>query len=266
MSCPSRFELELVEAGLQTQGEETRRHADACARCTAVLDGLRAARVELLGAQPAATAQLAVRRLLAEAEQRRTARRRFRFWLPVGLAPVFAGLALLVVTGDLSRRPDQLAGAGPTNSPSAGGVRTKGTFVLDVVAKRGDVIYPIGDGAEARPGDRLRFAYTLPTEGHLLLFSIDDRGRVSPYYRDDRLASIDVRAGAGVLLPGSIELDDHHGWERIFAIVSPRPLDPEVVRKAVESGLADVGGDVTKLQRLPLAGQGDQTSLLLKRP
>jgi hypothetical protein len=98
----------------------------------------------------------------------------------------------------------------------------------------------------------------------LLVFGVDDIGRVFPYYRDDALAGVSAPAGAEVMLPDSVELDDHHGWERVFALWTPAALGEDVVRAAVAEALAAGRGDIQQAARLPI--EAEQVSFLLRRP
>ena len=54
------------------------------------------------------------------------------------------------------------------------------------------------------------------------------------------------------MLPESVELDDHHGWERVFALWTPAALGEDVVRTAVAEALAAVQGDIRQAARLPV--------------
>jgi len=66
------------------------------------------------------------------------------------------------------------------------------------------------------------------------------------------------------MLPESVELDDHHGWERVFALWTPASLGEDLIRTAVADALAAVEGDIRQVARLPL--EAEQVSFLLKRP
>jgi hypothetical protein len=145
-------------------------------------------------------------------------------------------------------------------------VRAKGGLAFEVYAKRGDRVFRVEDGADLLAGDRLRFAYTKPAAGHLMVFGVDDRGELFPYYEDGKLVSIAVAAGAQVMLPGSVELDAHKGWERVFAVWSEAAPDATAVRAAVREALAGAGGDLRKVTRLGLGPEIEQASVLLRRP
>jgi hypothetical protein len=145
------------------------------------------------------------------------------------------------------------------------GVSVKGSFIVEAYCKRGDDVFAVADGAEFLQGDRLRFAYTKDKPGSVLIFGVDDDGTIFPYYEDARLQGMDAQAGAKIMLPGSVELDSHHGWERIFALWSPTAVDEESVRMAVSTGLRAVEGDIRRLRTLDLEGV-EQVSFLLRRP
>ena len=143
-------------------------------------------------------------------------------------------------------------------------MRAKGALLVEAFCKRGDSVFPVKDGDDFVAGARLRFAYTKDQAGVLLVFGVDDAGRLFPYYRDAALAGVTAPPGSEVMLPESVELDDHHGWERVFALRTPDTLGQDVIRAAVADALAAVQGDIRKTARLPV--QAEQVSFLLRRP
>jgi predicted ribosome-associated RNA-binding protein Tma20 len=259
-ACPSRFR---IAAGALPP--DVAEHARACPRCAEALAELAQARAELLGPDPAARSLAAARGILAEVERRRRAsRQRWLRFLPVALVPA-AAAAVLVLAPVQRPGPGERAGAVDEGAaPPAAGVRAKGALVVDAYCQRGDRVFAVEQGADFLAGDRLRFAYTTPAPGHLLVFAVDDTGALFPYYRDDALGAVPVAAGARVMLPGSIELDHHRGWERVFLLWSARAIDPQAVRAAVRAALAQAAGDVRRADRL--AVDGAQASFLLRRP
>lgn len=278
--CPSILELSaLADSGVEAEAGS---HVSACPHCAATLQELVAARVELLGPNPAqakeAAAQAAHRisALAREisAKERQARARRWLFWLPTAVLPVAAGLAIFATAPrSQDAGSNELSGVVATEST----VRTKSSgkadaaFALLAYDKRGDEIFPLKDGAEVSPGDRLQFAYSHNEPGFLLVFSVDDAGSVSPYYDDAKLSPLQVQSGSHVMLPWSIELDTHKGVERVFGLWSANALDESRVRAAVTRALADVQGDVRRIAALPLAGAGitedvQQVTLLLLRP
>lgn len=250
MSCPSLFELSRCELAAAPP-PALLQHVEGCRRCTEAMISLADARAELLGSDPAAASALAARRITAAATERRRPERAWWRWLPVGLVPVAAAVLFLSVPRE---RP-------LLDEPT---VRTKGALAVEAYCKRGERVFPVAEGADFFPGDRLRFAYTKAEPGYLVLFGVDDAGQVFPYYQEGTLAAVEARPGSRVMLPGSVELDEHHGWERVFALWSPRPVAETAVRHAVALALREAGGDIRKATRLAL--EADQVSFLLRRP
>lgn len=260
-ACLSRFELARRDAAGEL--ENVHGHVRGCARCTAMIAELAAARRELLGDDPVGASARAARNILAEvAERKAQSRWSWRFLLPIGLAPVAATLALVLGTGGLEgTRGDE------SPAPSAFSTsRAKGALVLEVFCKRGEEVFQVNEGADFYAGDRLRFAYTKPAAGYLTVFGVDDRGTVFPYYQDAMLLGMFAQAGAKQFLPGSVELDDHRGWERLFAVWSETQLPERHVRDAVTAAFQAADGDVRKATKLALPEGAEQVTYLLHRP
>jgi len=266
-TCIMWFDLARWEA--KPEGErspETSAHLRECARCAAALAELISARKELLGTEPEAQSLAAARSILAKVAEHRRRRAWWHLVLPLTLTPLAAAATIFLVISHGAVSPVPLG----TNKPGgyltqrAEGLRSKGGLVFEAFCKRGDSIFPVKDGDDFVAGDRLRFAYTKDQPGILVVFGVDDAGRIFPYYRDDALVGVTAPPGAEVMLAESVELDDHHGWERVFAVWTPAPLDGEVIRSAVAQGLAAVKGDIRQVARLPL--EAEQVSFLLRRP
>ena len=262
--CVMRLELAQWEAKPEAErSPDAGAHLRTCDRCAAALAELVSARQELLGSDPEAQSLVAARAILARvAERRRKAW--WRLVVPLTLAPVAAAaMVLLVVTrfSPAPSAPDKISGA---TRHVAGAVRSKGALLVEAFCKRGDSVFPVKDGDDFVKGDRLRFAYSKDQPGVLLVFGVDDIGRVFPYYRDDALAGVSAPPGAEVMLPESVELDDHHGWERVFALWTPAALAEDVVRTAVAEALAAGKGDIRQAASLPV--EAEQVSFLLRRP
>jgi hypothetical protein len=225
----------------------------ACGRCSAVVAEIAEARSLLLGDNPADRSVRAARAILDIVNQRRTGQSWLRFLVPVLLVPAAATVLLLV-------KPT----LNPLGHGNQAGSTIKGRLIVETYCKRGETVFPAMDGGDFLAGDRLRFAYTQDRPGFLLVFGVDDHGRVFPYYQEQRLTGVAVAAGARVFLPGSVELDSHSGWERIFAVWSEEPLTDDVVRPAVATVLSAAGGDIRHATVLDLPVE--QVSLLLRRP
>jgi len=220
----------------------------------------------LLGGDPARASLNAARSILQAAEQRRSSWFTWNWKLmwPVAMLPA---AALVGVFAIVDRTPEATGASVAMNENAqvaATSVRTKGSFALTIVCKRGDSLSTIADGESVREGDRLRFEYSQSQTGFVMVFSVDDSGKIFPYYDEASLASVAAVAGNQVALPGSIELDAHKGLERVFALWSQTPLPGETVRAAVAEAVAKAGGDLRQVQKLSVGAE--QTSYLLTRP
>jgi hypothetical protein len=239
---------------------ETSAHIQTCERCTAALAELISARQELLGSDPQAQSLAVARTIFAKLDDRR----RKSWWrLPLfTLTPVAAAATVLLI---ISHGPAP-SGQDRTGSMTrvAGAVRPKGPVIVEAFCKRGDRVFPVKDGDDFVAGDRLRFAYTKDQPGILVVFGVDDTGRIFPYYRDDALVGVNAPPGGEVMLPESVELDDYHGWERVFALWSAAPLSEEAIRAAVGEAMTQFRGDIRQAARLPV--EAEQVSFLLRRP
>jgi hypothetical protein len=264
MNCVSYLELARWEAKPEAErSQDAIGHLNTCERCAAALAELDSARQELFGVDPHAQSLVAARVILARVAERRR-RAWWRLVVPLTLTPAAAVVILLMARGSFSpatQAPDNISG---TTTPAARAVRTKGAIVVEAFCKRGDSVFPVKDGDDFVAGDRLRFAYTKDQAGVLLVFGVDDAGRLFPYYRDDALAGVIAPPGSEVMLPESVELDDHHGWERVFALWTPAVLGQDVIRSAVAGALSAVEGDIRQAARLPV--DAEQVSFLLRRP
>jgi hypothetical protein len=256
--------LELLRWEAKPEAERSLDAADhlrTCARCAAALAELESARQELLGVDPHAQSLIAARVILAKVAERRR-RAWWRLLVPLTLTPVAAAAVLLLLVTRGAPAPDTTVSGAERHR--AGTVRAKGALLVEAFCKRGESVFPLKDGDDFVVGDRLRFAYTKDQAGVLLVFGVDDAGRLFPYYRDDALAGVTAPPGSQVMLPESVELDDHRGWERVFAIWTPDTLGQDAIRSAVAQALAAVDGDIRQVPRLPIPAE--QVSFLLRRP
>jgi hypothetical protein len=253
-ACLSRLVLSSWEAEPeQGRSAEIHNHVNACSRCSTIVADLSESRALLLGADPEATSLRAAKAILATAANRRPMRSLWRFLAPAMLVPA-AAIALFALN------PSVLS---PTQTEGQGSARVKGQLIVEAFCKRGEEVFPLAEAGEFVEGDRLRFAYTKDAPGKLMVFSVDDNGVISPYYQESGLTPMPVVAGSKVMLPGSIELDNHRGWERVFAIWSASPLADDQVRKAVAAAFSAAEGDVRRVSSLDLPAE--QVSFLLRR-
>lgn len=268
--CPSKFDLAhwAAEHALSQEkpADTVAQHVSACGRCQAYVEELSEARQMLLGDDPARASLNAARTILQAAEQRKSSWFNWNWKLlwPVAMLPAAALIGVFAIVDRTPQSTGASVALNETAQVAATSVRTKGSFALTIVCKRGDAMTTLADGENVREGDRLRFEYTQSKPGFVMVFSVDDSGKIFPYYDEASLQSVAAVAGNQVALPGSIELDAHKGLERVFALWSETPLDGQSVRAAVAEALAKAGGDLHQVQKLSVGSE--QTSYLLNRP
>jgi len=106
---------------------------------------------------------------------------------------------------------------------------------------------------QLRPGDRVRFAYSLGENAYLLIINLDGEGKTTAYYPSGSDESLAVKAGQKVFLPGSIRLDQYLGPERIFAVFTRKPLSVSEVESAVDRAWKRTR-DIEKIETLSIEG------------
>lgn len=182
-------------------------------------------------------------------------RRRWRLALPsVGLA-VAAAAAWLLVARPVDRDDDIL--------------RPKGASTLAIFAARQQGVLPVEDGKTVlRPGDRIRFVLWPSGLRHVLIASVDGTGKATVYHPFGGQKSAPLPEGMRVEVPGSIQLDDRPGPERVFAVLAPDPFAAGVVVRALErlarQGTAAVRA--TSTLPFPLKSVTQQSILFEKTP
>jgi hypothetical protein len=206
---------ELAIARLVLDGAEPPAHTAGCMDCRAAVDQAR---------RDAARFAREVGPRTLPAIEARFARRR-----AIGLG--VAGLAALAAVAMLwIARSSPGAARGPV-------IAAKGGAMLHVIARHaaggGDHVFEVEDGAPLVAGDAIRFAFDLDREHdvgpggvrYALVVSIDGARRLSVYYPYGGAASAPIDPAAPrVVLDGSIVLDDTPGPERIWAVISDRPI------------------------------------------
>jgi hypothetical protein len=257
-ACPSGLE----RARLFAQAPEAlQAHAVDCLHCAVALAELHDARAELLGSAPEQAARQAATEIRARSQPARPPR---RLRVANAALPALAAAAVIVLLAGarIGRSVSQPRTATAPDT-SLAPARAKGSLTMAITCRRGDRLFSVQDGAALQAGDRLRFVYTTAVAGFLTVFSVDDRGALSAFYPADRLSAQPAPAGPQ-WLPGSIELDDHRGQERIFALWSEHPVDDAAVRAAVARLLGGASGDLRRARHLDL--DVEQVTWLAERP
>ncbi len=183
------------------------------------------------------------------------------YGLPAALA-VACALAVFVMP------PRSLAPvASNAGGESAATYGIKGGPTFQILARRGERVFAVREGAVLSPGDEIRFALTPGGAAYVLVASIDGAGQPSVYYPFDGTASAHLASAAARFeVPGSIVLDASTGPERVFALFSDTPLRVADVTEALRA-LGARGPDAIRSEsRLPSAAKAQSSLVFEKRP
>jgi hypothetical protein len=228
--CPSslRLSLSLLEDELSPKERaDIESHLAGCARCRQRLEELKRERRALYERVP--------RLDLGEARPRP----RWRPALAAACACLLLAIGAWILWGEKQR---------------TGGVVFKGEApALSFRVEREGRVLAGRAHMQLRPGDRIRFAYSLGEDAYLLIVNLDDEGKATVYYPLGGGESLPVQAGQEVFLPGSIRLDEYLGPERIFAVFTREPLSAGDIQSAAVRAFRRVK-DVEKIETLPVEG------------
>jgi hypothetical protein len=210
--CPPAFWLEAACSGEPVRGE-VQAHLASCEKCGAELSRLRRERDAYQAAHPPAVFR---RKVMARAPEAAPPR---RWGWAFGLAPV-AATALALGTVVLPAASVQLKGAGAA---------------FQVFYKRKGEPQVFVPGNHLRVGDALRFSYTAPGNGYLMVLDVDGGGRIQTFYPYGAAEAVPVHPKDPPLLRGSIALDGSPGPEHLFAVYRPTPFTFDAISRELQT-------------------------------
>lgn len=111
-------------------------------------------------------------------------------------------------------------------------------------------------GVEAlQAGERVRLGYLTDEARYLVALSLDDAGTVTPLYPEGGTSLRVEPQRALTYLPDSLEFTGQ-GRERVFLLLSDRPLAVTDVEDAARAAHARSHGDLAAITEMPLEGRG----------
>lgn len=173
---------------------------------------------------------------------------RYPRWIAAVGTTVAAAAALLFWMR--SQRP-RLAGEGraqPNDAPGLdvreqnGPTLAKGSPVFTVYARHEGRVFPVEKGERLKPGDALRFTADPGEYSFLMIASVDAATKATIYFPYLGSQSAPIPPRKHFTDDGSIVLDETPGPERIFALFSRRPVDAEIVKRAL-AAVGERGAD-----------------------
>ena len=212
-----------------TEATPLQGHLDACPACRAQQQA-RLALAEQFAREVLPCSLPVVRERLVP-----NPRRHMRLW-GLALAPVACGALLLLVLlrGGPDRGSDPRASVTnpAANLPDDLGV--KGGNGLFTYARQSGKVKRLASGSSVAAGDALRFVVETGDHRYLLLAGVDGGGHASAYFPLGQWQGAPVTPHVRFEVPGSLVLDDAPGPERIFALLSARPLPGDRIRQQLE--------------------------------
>ncbi|MEM7679059.1 MAG: hypothetical protein AAF449_24035, partial [Myxococcota bacterium] len=170
--------------------------------------------------------------LLEEARSSGHAERRSQTWL--ALFAVAASLALIVAAPFVDFEDG-------SRTRIKGGLREAHGPMIHAIKKTSVGVSALEHGGTARPGDRIRLMIDDIAGGYLtVLLEEEQSGEVSVLYAPDELGRV---AAGPRRLPGSIQLDDVLGRERIYVIMSDHIPMPSTWTEQIADAQLRMGFD-----------------------
>jgi hypothetical protein len=124
----------------------------------------------------------------------------------------------------------------------------------------------IAAGSTLQPLATVKLFVTTGTYDHVLVFGVEQSGRLTPYYPEQpNEGSLLVGKGRGLPLPDAIELDDSLGTERFVAIFSSRPLTWARVREAASQAFTASGARLNAMGKIELPNTEEASIWFVKR-
>lgn len=233
-NCLSQFAIDLFLLGEvdQSTRDQYQKHINGCVRCQKIIREKRAAisNYHERGIES---------KVLATLKETRISRTSPGFsnvfaWLKQSLRlPILIPAVSVCVVAFLVFRgigPEKL---NPQMSPDY--FTIKGEDTVNYKVLRGNRLLERSDVTVYQAGDKLQFYYSSTKAQTLLIFSVDERWRLSWYYPMDGKTSMTIAKGHQQVLPWSIELDDSGVDEIVFAIFSEVPIKKSAIQVLIDN-------------------------------
>ncbi len=223
------IDLLLMSALTGERQNEAKAHLDGCPLCQK--------RWTELNEDKARFEQFVFPRTLQKLEERLAAptlmerlRAGWKLLVPAAAGIVAASLAAAVYVGGKDR----------TQTEDDVYIGIKGSASLEVFANRpeSNQFFSVKPGTVLKPKDKIRFVVNSAGSKYLLIASRDGAGAFTVYHPFGAQQSGQVSTGR-VELPGSVELDEVTGSERLIAVFSDSPVPADAVKSALESSPQD---------------------------
>jgi hypothetical protein len=179
---------------------------------------------------------------------------------------VASALVLVIVARplfDMAREREQANALAARNRSQAGRVAGIGVLIVPPLPRQGPERTARSHGVEpVASGERLRIGIEPGPRQFTFVVSVDERGKVVPWYPEFGVSLPAPESGTMQYLPDLFELSGH-GLERLIVLLTNEPLELDGIRREIGVALAQVGGDITRMPNLTISG--DQFHRLLAK-
>jgi hypothetical protein len=212
--CPSDFTLDRLHSGelVREEAQATEKHVAGCADCGARMAERRAGFDGLPGVDP----RVMLGRIRTGLDRPAPLPERLLGWVRRAMAPLAvlttAALAFVIVSRQDDVQPPM--------------TRTKGALALHVFRLTGDHAEEVISGGTFAPGDRLRFAVDLPSEGFVTVLGVEASGTLYTAWPLEPGTQTRFAEGNGLTLSGAVSLDDQPGRETFHLVHCPLQVGP----------------------------------------
>jgi hypothetical protein len=188
------------------------------------------------------------------------------FLIVIGIGAIASVLALVVGARPLfkeARTRTEANAAAATDRLKEGRVSGITVLIAPPLPRQGPQRLVRAGGIEpVASGERIRIGIEPGPRQFYFVVSVDEAGRVVPWYPEFGVSLALPESGAVQYLPEPIELSGR-GRERLLVLLTSEPLELDDIRRDVVTALASVGGDITRMPKL--ATGGDQFYRMLDK-
>jgi hypothetical protein len=251
------YDLELVRLGAASESAcaWVAEHLRECPRCAELERSWRAAHDEF--AEQASLRSIEPRSEVKALVAKNSPVPR-RILIAAMVAPIAAGLLLFLLP------PKSRVPAGENLAAAGSDIVEKGGPNLALVARRGDRVFAVTSREKLRAGDQIRFVLQNATYPFVLIASVDGGGGANIYAPYDAVESARFGPSERLEIPGSIVIDASPGPERVFALLSSRPLRTADVRVALAAIGARGVGAIRDALHLDIGADAEATVMFEK--
>lgn len=179
------------------------------------------------------------------------------FLILIALGALASALVLVIGSRplfEMARAREQSNVLTAMNRTQAGRVASIEMRIVPPLPRQGPERVARSHGLEpVASGERLRIGIEPGPRQFTFVLSVDERGRVVPWYPEFGVSLPAPESGAMQYLPDLFELSGH-GLERLIVLLTNEPLELDGIRREIALSLSQVGGDITRMPNLTISG------------